>query len=209
MDNAVTHIQKIAAELRMLGVIILLALSLSNCNNDIDKLDVSFEEMPVADFEYRIQGSCNTDVLAVLLFNESKNSDSFEWDFGDGTASSDTNPTKVYDKDGRYTITLRARRGNKVSTMQTEILMPGNDAGMGPEVSLSYTRTNVNNLTVEFTVSANDLEYILRFGDGEMLRPKETQVRHTYSGIGFFEASVMVENGLGWNCASVSFDLHP
>lgn len=95
MDNVITHMQKIVAHFRMLGVIILLALSVSNCNNEPDKLDVSFEEMPVADFEYQIQGSCNTPVLAVLLFNESRNSDSFKWDFGDGTASSDISPTKV------------------------------------------------------------------------------------------------------------------
>lgn len=40
--------------------------------------------------------------------NESKNADTYSWDFGDGTTSTDKDPVKTYPKAGNYTVTLKA-----------------------------------------------------------------------------------------------------
>jgi gliding motility-associated-like protein len=43
---------------------------------------------------------------AVHFFNQSVNGDSYEWDFGDGTKSTDFNPKHVYTEEGNFDVTL-------------------------------------------------------------------------------------------------------
>lgn len=43
----------------------------------------------------------------VNFFNLSENADIFEWDFGDGTTSTELNPKHIYTKEGTYPITLK------------------------------------------------------------------------------------------------------
>jgi len=45
----------------------------------------------------------------VDLTNQSTSSISYLWSFGDGTSSTQTNPTKIYPKEGAYTIKLAAK----------------------------------------------------------------------------------------------------
>ncbi len=40
------------------------------------------------------------------FLNQSLKGDTYLWDFGDGTTSSDPNPTHIYEKPGSYTVTL-------------------------------------------------------------------------------------------------------
>ncbi len=50
--------------------------------------------------------------LSVTFTNRSANSDTFEWDFGDGSKNEEKNPTHVYTKAGLFTVTLKAgKRG--------------------------------------------------------------------------------------------------
>jgi gliding motility-associated-like protein len=44
----------------------------------------------------------------VTFINNSVNADSYLWDFGDGTTSTEVNPVRYYQKKGSYTITLTA-----------------------------------------------------------------------------------------------------
>lgn len=44
----------------------------------------------------------------ITFTNISENAESYLWDFGDGTTSTDKNPTKVYEEGGVYSVKLRA-----------------------------------------------------------------------------------------------------
>ncbi|GAA4272045.1 PKD domain-containing protein [Aquimarina gracilis] len=50
----------------------------------------------------------NEDTGTVSFINLSENADSYEWDFGDGSTSTETNPTKTY-QTGSYTVVLTAK----------------------------------------------------------------------------------------------------
>ncbi|MBL0309480.1 MAG: M4 family metallopeptidase [Bacteroidetes bacterium] len=50
--------------------------------------------------------------MTVKFTNTSTNSVTYIWDFGDGTTSTATNPTKVYATQGSFTVKLRADGGN-------------------------------------------------------------------------------------------------
>jgi PKD repeat protein len=57
---------------------------------------------PVADFDFQV------DENTVDFENLSQFADSYDWDFGDGESSTQTNPIHNYDEDGDYTVTLTA-----------------------------------------------------------------------------------------------------
>lgn len=80
---------------------------------------------PVASFNYG--GSMVTP--AVITFqNTSQNADSYLWEFGDNTTSTETNPTKSYNQMGTYTVKLTASNsvtGNSNQTSQNLAITPG------------------------------------------------------------------------------------
>jgi peptidyl-prolyl cis-trans isomerase B (cyclophilin B) len=49
----------------------------------------------------------------VQCTNQSKNTDKYEWNFGDGTTSSEKDPQHLYTKAGTYEIVLNASKKNK------------------------------------------------------------------------------------------------
>lgn len=78
-------------------------------------------QKPMADFLIPTQ-----DRLAptkIQFDNVSKNADRYEWDFGDGSNSSNYNAEHQYSKSGRYIVQLKAYKGNKASTMSKEIFL--------------------------------------------------------------------------------------
>jgi PKD repeat protein len=63
----------------------------------------------------------------ILFNNDSKNAKSYEWDFGDGYISNETNPVHSYDVTGTFDVKLTAYSKSDLSdeaTMSLEILPP-------------------------------------------------------------------------------------
>ncbi len=79
--------------------LLLMAVFLVTCEDDDD----ANLPMVVADFVHSI----NEDTGSVTFINLSENADSFTWDFGDGTSSTEINPIKNYPT-GTYSIVLTA-----------------------------------------------------------------------------------------------------
>lgn len=59
--------------------------------------------LPLADFSF------TKDNFTVTFDNNSKNSSSYSWDFGDGNGSNEENPVHTYAAEGNYMVTLTAR----------------------------------------------------------------------------------------------------
>ncbi len=76
---------------------------------------------PVSSF--LIQADDTTAPTKIQFNNASKNADSYEWDFGDGNSSSDFNAENQYSQSGRYTVTLKAKKGSKENISQQEIIL--------------------------------------------------------------------------------------
>lgn len=54
--------------------------------------------------------------------NESSAAKAYEWDFGDNNTSTDASPKHTYKKPGKYTVTLRATKGDK-EDVSTQVIM--------------------------------------------------------------------------------------
>jgi len=73
---------------------------------------------PMANFTY----SGKLKAPAKLEFeNKSKNAESYEWNFGDGTVSQDISPSHQYFASGDYTISLKATKGSKSKIKQQQL----------------------------------------------------------------------------------------
>ena len=57
----------------------------------------------------------------VVFTNASIDAESYAWDFGDGTHSTEANPTHRYMHSGNYTVVLQAKKGNKITTTKEMI----------------------------------------------------------------------------------------
>lgn len=61
--------------------------------------------------------------VKIKFNNQSKKAETYEWDFGDGNTSTDTSPEHKYYLSGKYTISLKATKGKKVSMATQEIVV--------------------------------------------------------------------------------------
>lgn len=78
----------------------------------------------------------------VVFENTSKKATSYLWDFGDGTTSTEANPTHKYALSGKYNIKLIAKKGNKKSTVEKELNVNA------PENCLVELETTAGNITI-------------------------------------------------------------
>jgi PKD domain-containing protein len=64
----------------------------------------------IANFSYSLKSKYAPDT--VTFSNTSQNADSYFWDFGDTTTSTEVNPVHIYKYPGEFNVKLTARKGN-------------------------------------------------------------------------------------------------
>lgn len=85
-----------------------------NCNNAIFCINIH-EDFPVAEF-IAPPVSCISQSIA---FRNTGRGESFHWDFGDGTTSTQQSPNHTYTQSGTYTVQLIANMANGCRTSDT------------------------------------------------------------------------------------------
>ena len=88
--------------------IVLTAKNITKTNSYTLYISIKDTSTPKASFSYKIEQP-----LKVVLTNKSTNATSYEWDFYDGSTSTEKNPTHRYSGKGSYNITLIAKNGTK------------------------------------------------------------------------------------------------
>jgi PKD repeat protein len=72
------------------------------------KNNYNFDDLPPTVKSFFSIGNTELKMNEPIQFkNESENGDSYSWDFGDETKSTESNPTKTYSKAGTYTVKLK------------------------------------------------------------------------------------------------------
>jgi gliding motility-associated-like protein len=131
--------------------------------------------------------------------NTSLAGQTFQWDFGDGSTSTDINPTHLYPVAGTYTVTLIANDSatcNKTDTARLALLVqdkPKADFSFSPDPPVENTPTTFTNLS-----SPDAVRFIWRFGDGDTLTTtSRLNVSHQYNATGSFNACLVAFNVAG------------
>ncbi|HVP95003.1 MAG TPA: PKD domain-containing protein, partial [Methanoregulaceae archaeon] len=124
----------------------------------------------------------------------------FYWTFGDGLASTDKNPTHVYQKPGNYTVTETVQNffGTSKKIKQDYIVI-------GAKPVAAFTTNPVAGLSpldVQFVdmSTGNPIQWSWNFGDGTTSTVQNPL--HTYTAGGVYSVKLTVTNGVGSDSAT-------
>jgi PKD repeat protein len=120
-------------------IVFSLGLIFTMCGKDDDSDTVI---NPVANFT--ITGGDKPAPHKVILTNTSTDATTYEWDFGDGAVSTITSPSHVYEEEGTYTISLKAKNGSlqNIRTKTITILPKPTQLKMTQLTLTGYPETN-------------------------------------------------------------------
>lgn len=139
-----------------------MACKLDNIHED---LETTVVPDPVAIFE--ISGNnCNMP-CAVTFINNSENTTTYLWAFGDGASSTDKNVTHFYEQSGNYTVELVANGNGKSDTLAKAVTIVDPDC----PIIVDFSIENINDCkapcTLSFTnTSENANSFLWDYGDG-------------------------------------------
>ncbi len=99
-----------SVNIRRRAILLLLIAALAACSKKNDPSPDPNIFTPIASFDYTLTPMGN--VVRATFTNTSQNADTYTWDFGDGTTSTQVNPVKDYprpvSKPRLYNVTLTA-----------------------------------------------------------------------------------------------------
>lgn len=141
-------------------LLLLFAISISSCKKEKNAPE------PVVDFE--LTGSGCTAPCSILLTNKSKYAELYNWTFGDGTSSTEQNPTKTYNVGGTYTIVLSATGDGGTSSTSKQVLIQQSTQSQLPSANFTFSGSGCTApCSITFTNSStNASSYSWDFGDG-------------------------------------------
>ncbi len=141
---------------------------------------------PEADFEFVLDG------LNVTFDNLSENADRAEWDFGDGSTSTELSPVHDFPADGSYEVRLIAGNacGSDTTSTTIEVKAP-------PQAGFVVAQVNGCSpvqITFQSTSTGEIDRYAWSFQNGEPEFSTEENPTVTYNQSGAFEVVLVVSN---------------
>lgn len=159
-------------KLLLLLPLILFILSCTKKVNDVDPL-----------FKFQTTGEGK-----IQFTNEASNATTFEWNFGDGSSSTEENPIHQYVKNGKYTVVLVAKNKRNQVTKIYEVTV--SDA---PKPVVKFSYKSLGNGTLQFTNESQNADgYTWQFGNGQT--SQETSPTHSYTLNGTYEVKLIAKN---------------
>jgi len=130
--------------------------------------------------------------LEYSFANNSKNANSYEWDFGDGNTSTEENPTHIYDVADVYTVTLKSlSEGGLTADFSTMI-----DIQAPVTADFTYQVDPGDYRTYSFMdASVDAVELLWDFGDGFQFTGMNPT--HTYDEDGIYDVSLTASSLTG------------
>ncbi len=133
--------------------------------------------------------------LVVTFINLSMNANSYSWDFGDGSSSTEINPIYTYDDDGIYTVTLEAFNdcGVDIYTFDVEVV----------SIPVALFSSDIVFGCIPATVSFDDLStpnttsWNWSFPGGDPSTSTDQFPVVDYFSTGFYDVTLTVTNAAG------------
>lgn len=165
--------------------------------NDGSSVVKEFNLSPTVKAQFEIPNGCAP--YTAQINNTSLGGQTFAWDFGDGTTSSDKNPVKIFGQAGTYRVKLVVRDANSCnlidSTFRDVLVQDAPTAGftVAPVTPVENTPATFTN-----TSSPDAVNFFWGFGDGEELETSSRlPITHQYNATGRYDACLIAVNGSG------------
>ena len=195
-DNTVTYTPQLGS-----GGVVTFTYSLSE-GGVSDTALVTVTVVPPAAADFVGNPTAGAAPLTVVFSDDSTgNPTAWFWQFGDGTVSTEQDPTHVYTELGSYTVTLTVNNdGGTMSVTKVDYIT----VTLGAPVA-NFSTTPISG-TVPLTVTLTDLStgqptsWAWEFGDGATATVQHPS--HTYSAAGTYTVTLTVSNTLGSDTAT-------
>ncbi len=160
----------------------------------INVFEKSAPVLPLANFSSNVTEGFAP--LFVQFTDLSENATVINWDFGDGTNSTEKNPLHIYNTFGNYTVNLTASNENGTASISTAITVLKQPAVLPVANFSSDVTTGYTPLSVQFTdLSKDATAWNWDFGDGAI--STEQNSPHTYNASGIYTVTLTVSNEAG------------
>ena len=159
-------------------------------NTAVETGYIIIEDVPTAGFSSEVMGT------VVDFTNSSNNGDTYEWDFGDGGMSTDTDPSYEYSEAGDFLVTLTVTNDCGSSTITQTVSI----VGQAPTAAFNADDTDG---CVPFTVNFEDnstgdpTAWSWSFPGGSPDSSTEQNPTVVYNSAGTYEVTLMVTNDFG------------
>jgi len=172
------------------------------CSSYISKADYVRIGNPKADFTVSdTLGTCPP--LIANFTNNSVNYSKCKWDFGDGSTSTEKNPSHFYSTAGTFEAVLTVYSVSGCVSQKTQRIKVN-----GPSGVLSYTNVDgCNPLQTNFEAhTKNNVSFVWDFNDGTTIATKDSNVVHTYTSPGKYLPKMILEDANGCKVAITGKD---
>lgn len=160
----------------------LLVVDLYGCRDSITK--PSYIHIVTPDARFSVSDTLSTCPPLVANFtNQSTNFTSLVWDFGDGTNTTQPNPSHFYPTPGVYPATLTLTGPGGCTSTKTQHITV-----RGPQGRFAYPSTpGCAPLSVTFRATSIDrISFVWDFNDGNTVSTTDSVITHTYTIPGYY-----------------------
>lgn len=184
------------------GTYVVTLRATNGCSDTTSTETIIVYPTPIAAFN--MDADCLADT--VRFTNLSQTATSYQWQFGDGTASTEKNPKHKYQNPGNYTVTLKAFQFNNPGSVCTDSI--SKQLQLGPSGTFSYTSGFLcNNRAAVFQVQTTNTDtFIFDFGDGTRQTTTSNTISHVYANAGTYLPSVTLKNNAGCTVVLIGID---
>ena len=173
----------------------------NNCQNNIN-MDTVLSGVSEIDFIASVNEGCAS---LEVNFLSTSNADTYYWDFGDSTYSTDENPDHTYDFEGNYSVTFYANDTNScIDTLIKDdyIIVKKEDVDIFTMDTIIACSPYVFNTDV-YNIGVNFWNW--DFGDGDL--DTGSNVSHTYTQSGTYNISLFTDapNGCKYDLNNFAF----
>ncbi len=170
--------------------------STNGCSFTTTTKTITVYPQPVPNFTADVTNGCKK--IRVNFTNNTPVANTYLWDFGDGTTSTDINPTHIFDDSkSPYTITLTATAdmGCPAAMIKTAYITvnpsPGANFTVNPDQTIEYP--NVKFAFTDLSIH-KPVAWIWNFGDGKISNRQNPD--HAYADTGMYRVRLIAYNSL-------------
>ena len=159
-------------------------------------ISIKINPLPTVDFSVNTSGQCLNAQNFVFTNNTTAGAgiSGYQWKFGDGNTSTQTDPSKTYAASGVYTVNLIAttNQGCKDSSQYNVTVFPKPTPGFSINDSEQCINGNSFTFTSTSTISSGTVGYLIDFGDGSSQSFSGSNITHGYADSGTYIVKLKV-----------------